>query len=465
MPISSATFTITEQLDSPSIGGTVVRYQVSEFGGEPPDGLWYLEIPEIPPGFYLWTYTNVLYTDGTQNESYSVSKVGEKGDTGQSPVHIQTENLQTFIRCDALGQVLSYENSGAKFWVKEGTKELTPVQTGTTLENGQFSIEILSSEGVLVGEPELDETAGAVFFGSVSRLAQEKASVEYAITCKTFDGLEVCTRSTQTVQKLKEGFGGRTWIRFSSEDCQLDENGVLVSGSLEEMTNSPGIDTRFIGVVITDTVFAPEEKSAYKWQPFRFSEQQTGNEIPKHPYTGLIWATGQNPQSSGSTDPATFQANTQYRCIGVENGISSWELYTLNTVNLVGEHVFAENGVFKGFQSANWDPVAQTGTRLDLQKGELLLYGTSLSNLLSYDTTTGVMTLGERDSGTSLELVAGKLSIRQGGTELAYFEREQLYITNAQITKQMKIGNYVQEEHSSGQLFDTWLGGGFNGSS
>ena len=49
------------------------------------DGTWSPDIPTVNPGEYLWTRTTWFYSDGTSEQGYSVSKIGEqgaKGDTG-----------------------------------------------------------------------------------------------------------------------------------------------------------------------------------------------------------------------------------------------------------------------------------------------------------------------------------------------------------------------------------------------
>lgn len=52
----------------------------------PSIGKWTTEIPEVPNGYFLWTRTTWFYSDGTTEQGYSVSKMGEtgpKGDRGE----------------------------------------------------------------------------------------------------------------------------------------------------------------------------------------------------------------------------------------------------------------------------------------------------------------------------------------------------------------------------------------------
>jgi host specificity protein len=46
------------------------------------DGTWSPEIPTVNPGEYLWTRTTWFYSDGTNEQGYSVAKMGEQGPKG-----------------------------------------------------------------------------------------------------------------------------------------------------------------------------------------------------------------------------------------------------------------------------------------------------------------------------------------------------------------------------------------------
>ena len=46
------------------------------------DGTWSPDIPTVNPGEYLWTRTTWFYSDGTSEQGFSVSKIGEQGPQG-----------------------------------------------------------------------------------------------------------------------------------------------------------------------------------------------------------------------------------------------------------------------------------------------------------------------------------------------------------------------------------------------
>lgn len=64
-----------------------VKYQASASGTTTPTGTWSENIPEVPDGQFLWTRTEVTYSDGTTTTSYSVVR----GVRGVGLLNITTE--------------------------------------------------------------------------------------------------------------------------------------------------------------------------------------------------------------------------------------------------------------------------------------------------------------------------------------------------------------------------------------
>lgn len=62
------------------ISATSINYVASTSGTTVPTSGWTAAIPTVPEGQYLWTRTRHTYTNGNTNESYTVSKQGQKGD-------------------------------------------------------------------------------------------------------------------------------------------------------------------------------------------------------------------------------------------------------------------------------------------------------------------------------------------------------------------------------------------------
>jgi len=67
--------------DGVGIKSTTITYAGSTSGTVPPTN-WTSNIPNVQPGFFLWTKTVWTYTDNTSETGYSVSKIGETGPRG-----------------------------------------------------------------------------------------------------------------------------------------------------------------------------------------------------------------------------------------------------------------------------------------------------------------------------------------------------------------------------------------------
>lgn len=69
----------TNGTDGNGIASTAVTYQVSNSGTTPPTGEWSDTVPSVAQGQFLWTRTQLTYTNGNVTASYSVSYQGETG--------------------------------------------------------------------------------------------------------------------------------------------------------------------------------------------------------------------------------------------------------------------------------------------------------------------------------------------------------------------------------------------------
>lgn len=71
-----------EKGTSITIKSQSVTYQTSTSGTTIPTGTWGTSVPTVSNGHYLWTKTEVVYSDNTKTVSYSVSYKGTNGSDG-----------------------------------------------------------------------------------------------------------------------------------------------------------------------------------------------------------------------------------------------------------------------------------------------------------------------------------------------------------------------------------------------
>lgn len=82
---------------SVAIETTSVTYQVGDSGTTQPTGEWVLDIPDVPEGKYLWTKTDVTYSDGNSTTSYSVSYSGKNGSNGADAITLDITASNGFV--------------------------------------------------------------------------------------------------------------------------------------------------------------------------------------------------------------------------------------------------------------------------------------------------------------------------------------------------------------------------------
>ncbi|WP_421406199.1 phage tail spike protein [Lacticaseibacillus paracasei] len=113
--------------DGIGLKSSAVTYQIGTNGTTAPSGTWSSTIPPASQGTYLWSRTVTLYTDGTQNTSYSVAyqgtngAKGDKGDPGSQNVpmtYLQTDQpTGTIVKNSVWWVGTSMSNvSGMKRW-------------------------------------------------------------------------------------------------------------------------------------------------------------------------------------------------------------------------------------------------------------------------------------------------------------------------------------------------------------
>lgn len=73
----------TNGKDGVGVTSSSVTYQVSTSGINIPTGNWLETIPTVSAGQYLWSKTDISYSNGTSSTMYSVSRMGTDGQNGQ----------------------------------------------------------------------------------------------------------------------------------------------------------------------------------------------------------------------------------------------------------------------------------------------------------------------------------------------------------------------------------------------
>lgn len=109
---------------SVSIQSTSVTYQAGTSGTTAPTGEWSTTVPTVEAGQYLWTRTQVTYSDGKSTTAYSVSRSGTNGEAGSSvtisstSVTYQASTSGTETPSGSWSESIPSVNEGEYLWTK-----------------------------------------------------------------------------------------------------------------------------------------------------------------------------------------------------------------------------------------------------------------------------------------------------------------------------------------------------------
>lgn len=109
---------------SVSIQSTSVTYQAGASGTTAPTGEWSTTVPTVEAGQYLWTRTQVTYSDGKSTTAYSVSRSGTNGEAGSSvtisstSVTYQASTSGTETPSGSWSESIPSVNEGEYLWTK-----------------------------------------------------------------------------------------------------------------------------------------------------------------------------------------------------------------------------------------------------------------------------------------------------------------------------------------------------------
>ena len=107
------------------VKSTTVTYQSSTGGTTAPTGTWSSSIPAVPAGSYLWSKTEITYTDNQKSTVYSVARMGTNGTNGNAgngvsstTVTYQASTSGTIAPTGAWSGTIPSVSAGSFLWTK-----------------------------------------------------------------------------------------------------------------------------------------------------------------------------------------------------------------------------------------------------------------------------------------------------------------------------------------------------------
>lgn len=283
--------------DGKGIKSTVITYQASTSGTVIPTGTWQTSIPTVSAGQYLWTRTVITYTDDSKSTSYSVGRMGTKGDgldvkdtraTNESPnwyiKNYPKTTVMEFKECKAIGlsnvgtycnlqtiviwsdssggyprQTAKIEGTGKEYW-RVGTSNTTWSSWidpyGKSLEAAKTAtnfMEFTSGTGLQIG----DKTNGT-WKGFRSRITSTAFEIlnEAGAAVASY-GRKLIQLGKDSVDAIIELCGGKGNIKYATPENNYIQQGLaldrgLVIESVDNIIIKPA-NKFFVNTELTDS--------------------------------------------------------------------------------------------------------------------------------------------------------------------------------------------------------------------
>lgn len=139
-----------EKGESITIISKKTTYQISNNGTVTPSGIWTEIIPDITqyPGQFLWTKTEVGYSDGTFVSSFSVSYIAKDGERGPQGIPGENVSAAYFLEADQ-PSILKFQQNN-NIVVSPEILNLNIYKTNSSEETGREQIGGLSIDNLTI---------------------------------------------------------------------------------------------------------------------------------------------------------------------------------------------------------------------------------------------------------------------------------------------------------------------------
>lgn len=239
-----------------SLQSTEIRYAITSKPEQPSDSAFTLTEPGTPDkGQWLWTRTRWIYSDGTTQNSYTASYVGEDGADGKQ--------LYTWIRYadTAQGGGISNQPTGKKY-IGIAYNKLTDIESNNPADYKWSLIEGKKGDQGVPGEKGAD---GTQYYTWIKYSDNSDGSGMYDIpkASTRYIGIAV----NKTVQQESTNPSDYTWSKFVGDTSYFHvKYSPVANPTASQMTETPNV---YIGTYVDFTEQDSSDPAKYTWYRFQ----------------------------------------------------------------------------------------------------------------------------------------------------------------------------------------------------
>lgn len=430
------------------VKSTEITYQSSTSGTTIPTGTWNTSIPSVAAGLFLWTRTVITYSDNTKSTSYSVGQMGKTGADGKgvksTSITYQAGSSGTSAPTDTWVESVPATSALKPFlWTK------TVITYTDNTKSTSYSVGS-TPDSIQIGGRNLFLETGVEYCNNQYDVAQYKPANEPLKPGEVYTITLCVTPAKDNIwisPHVSGGYVGITSIGFEGTGKQIVSSTFTMPKYYSGRTPNDDVGYSYITL-------------------YRFPNDGTviGN-------TTIHWMKIEKGNKATDWTPAPEDIESQFtetntRLTRAETSISnnSNEISLKASTESLTELANKANQTDKALSDAqmliqkNMDAIATLTSRdfkvefttitnqIAKVNGDLTAYKNEVGNWMRFDADGNLVLGATRVPGQDayeLKLTKNRISFMLNDNEVAYISSNQLYILNAVVVMNFRVG-YIE---------------------
>lgn len=461
---------------SVTIISTSVVYQAHTSGIVAPTGQWLETPPNIAPGMYLWTRTTVIYSDGQQTVSYSVSRSGLDGSDGTSvtitstSVTYQVSDSGTVTPSGEWLAEIPDVDAGQYLWTRT-IVNYSDGKSTTSYSVSRFGVD--GSDASNTYRLIIESSAGQIF---------KNSGIATTLRARVYQGV------TELIESEINDIGVVKWYRNNEPSAVSTGITRVISEGSEESTvtyRAQLEDDTALAFDIITLATVTDIQGIYRF--YQLTTSKPSKPIAYPP--GSPWSDEMPGYQLGNQDSLYFadvtvfndltyqygevQLSTDYEAVKATYAdalqqIANAEKQMQSEIQKTSESIRTEVSEDYYKKDQTDDLLGTISTALEQTKDSFTMqfnsFQADLENVNADNSAKfqelyqyirfkgGSIELGETGNTITLTIENDRISFKQAGQEIAYMSNNQLYITDANIVTSLRIGNFIFSPRPNGSL-------------